>query len=144
MAFEGTADYTLDAKNRLTVPARYRTALASGVVLAKGLDACVGVWTPDGYESFKTAALESFHPLSTERRKLGTYFSANSLPTELDAAGRVMVPSFLGEHATLDKEVTVIGAGDHLQVWDRAAWAAFNAALTDDVNEIVSALGHPA
>ena len=55
-----------------------------------------------------------------------------------------MVPSFLGDHASLDKEVTVIGAGDHLQVWDRAAWTAFNAALTDDVNEIVSSLGHPA
>ena len=144
MAFEGTADYTLDAKNRLTVPARYRTALASGVVLAKGLDACVGIWTADGYETFKAAALESFHPLSTERRKLSTYFSANSLPTELDSAGRVMVPSFLGDHASLDKEVTVIGAGDHLQVWDRSAWTAFNTALTDDVNEIVSALGHPA
>jgi MraZ protein len=144
MAFEGTADYTLDVKNRLTVPARHRAALASGVVLAKGLDACVGVWPPDDYETFKAAALESFHPLSPERRKLGTYFSANSLSTELDSAGRVMVPTFLGEHASLDKEVTVIGAGDHLQVWDRAAWTAFNAGLTDDVNEIVSSLGHPA
>jgi MraZ protein len=144
MAFEGTADYTLDAKNRLTVPARHRTALASGVVLAKGLDACVSLWAPDDYESFKAASLGSFHPLSTERRKLSTYFSANSLPTELDSAGRVMVPGFLGEHASLDKEVTVIGAGDHLEVWDRTAWSTFNAALTDDVNEIVSSLGHPA
>jgi MraZ protein len=144
MAFEGTADYTLDAKNRLTVPARHRAALASGVVLAKSLDACVGIWPPDDYEAFKAAALESFHPLSPERRKLGTYFSANSLTTELDSAGRVMVPSFLGEHAGLDKEVTVIGAGDHLQVWDRAAWTTFNAGLTDDVNEIVSSLGHAA
>jgi MraZ protein len=144
MAFEGTADYTLDVKNRLTVPARYRAALASGVVLAKGLDACVGIWSPDDYEAFKQSALESFHPLSTERRRLGTFFSANSLPTELDSAGRVMVPGFLGEHASLAKEVTVIGAGDHLQVWDRAAWGTFNAALTDDVHEIVSSLGHAA
>jgi MraZ protein len=144
MAFEGTADYTLDVKNRLTVPARYRAALASGVVLAKGLDACVGIWSPDDYESFKQSALESFHPLSSQRRKLSTFFSANSLPTELDSAGRVMVPTFLGEHASLAKDVTVIGAGDHLQVWDRAAWAQFNALLTDDVNEIVSSLGHAA
>ncbi len=122
----------------------HRTALASGVVLAKSLDACVGIWTPDDYEAFKASALESFHPLSPERRKLSTYFSANSLSTELDSAGRVMVPAFLGEHASLDKEVTVIGAGDHLQVWDRAAWTAFNAGLTDDVNEIVSSLGHAA
>ena len=67
MAFEGTADYTLDAKNRLTVPARYRAALASGVVLAKGLDACVG--DLDARRTTRPSrprALESFHPLSPE------------------------------------------------------------------------------
>jgi MraZ protein len=55
-----------------------------------------------------------------------------------------MVPSFLMEHASLTKEVTVIGAGDHLEVWDRGAWADFNQQLHDDVLSITSSLGHPA
>lgn len=45
--FRGTFDYSLDAKNRLTVPARFRAALAEGVVMAKGTEACVQLWTPD-------------------------------------------------------------------------------------------------
>ena len=91
MAFRGTFDYTLDAKNRLTVPARFRAELAGGVVLAKGLERCVAVWTPAAYDEYTAAALHGLHPLSKEAQKLRRFFSANSLDTELDAAGRVML-----------------------------------------------------
>ena len=47
MAFRGTFDYSLDAKNRLTIPAKFRTALADGVVLAKGIESCVELWQAD-------------------------------------------------------------------------------------------------
>ena len=144
MAFDGTAEYSLDAKNRLTVPARFRADFGAGLVLAKGIERCVALWKPADYEGFRAAALEGMHPLSQEARKLQLYFSANSMPAELDAAGRVMVPGFLMEHAQLTKDVTVIGAGDHLQLWDRTAWADYNQQLHDDVLSITSSLGHPA
>ena len=144
MAFDGTAEYSLDAKNRLTVPARFRADFAAGLVLAKGIERCVALWKPADYAEFRKAAQEGMHPLSQEARKLKTYFAANSMPAELDSAGRVMIPSFLMEHAELTKEVTVIGAGDHLQLWDRGAWSDYNRKLHDDVLSITSSLGHPA
>ena len=55
-----------------------------------------------------------------------------------------MVPSFLMEHARSAKEVTVIGAGDHLQLWERAAWADYNDQPHNDVSSITASLGHPA
>ena len=113
-------------------------------MLAKGIERCVALWKPADYEGFRAAALEGMHPLSQDARKLQLYFSANSMPAELDAAGRVMVPSFLMDHAELAKEVTVIGAGDHLQVWDRGSWSDYNQKLHDDVLSITSSLGHPA
>jgi MraZ protein len=84
------------------------------------------------------------NPLSTDARRLRLFFSANSIDTELDSAGRVMVPAFLLEHAGLTKEVVVTGAGDSLQVWDRATWQDFNTALASEVTDITSRLGHPA
>jgi MraZ protein len=144
MAFRGTFDYTLDAKNRLTVPARFRAELAGGVVLAKGLERCVAVWTPDAYDTYTAAALAGLHPLSKEAQKLRRFFSANSLDTELDAAGRVMVPAFLLEHAGLSKDVVVTGAGDALEIWDRTTWATYNDALASDVDEITASLGNTA
>ncbi len=144
MAFRGTFDYTLDAKNRLTVPARFRSELAGGVVLAKGLERCVAIWTPKAYDDYTAASLKDFHPLSKEGQKLRRFFAANSLDTELDSAGRVMLPAFLLEHAALTKDVVVTGAGDALEVWDRQTWSDYNAALASDVDQITASLGHTA
>jgi MraZ protein len=142
MAFRGTFDYSLDAKNRLTVPAKFRASLSEGVVLAKGIERCVQVWTPKGFEAYTGAALQGVHPLSEQARKLTRFFSANSFDTDLDSAGRVMVPAFLLEHAALRKEVVVAGASECLEVWDRAAWADYNAALSDELPDITAAFGH--
>ena len=67
MVFRGTFDYSLDAKNRLTVPARFRATLSDGVVLAKGLERCVALWTPSGYDAYSQSSLASFHPLSPSK-----------------------------------------------------------------------------
>jgi len=69
MAFRGTFDYTLDAKNRLTVPAKFRTALSDGVVLAKGVDACVEVWRPGDYDGYTSTVLGERNPFSREARR---------------------------------------------------------------------------
>jgi MraZ protein len=142
LAFRGTFDYSLDSKNRLTVPARFRAALSDGLVLAKRVAGCVAVWRPDDYDAYMRAALERFHPMSPEAEQLERYFSANSHDTELDAAGRVGVPSFLLEHAGLGKEVVVTGAGRCLEIWDRDAWSRYNAELTDEVAGITARLGN--
>jgi MraZ protein len=142
VAFRGTFDYSLDAKNRLTVPAKFRATLSDGVVLAKGLEQCIQLWRPEDYEAFTADATRGFHRLSLEGRKLRSFFAANSLDTDLDSAGRVGVPPFLLEHGGLEKEVVVVGADDCLEVWDRSRWAEYNAALTDEIATITAQLGH--
>src|SRR3954466_16020917 len=110
MAFRGTFDHTLDAKNRLTIPAKFRAALSEGVVLSKGIERCVQVWTPRAFDAYVSAALDGMSPLSEPARKLNLFFPANAIATEPDPAGRVMVPGFLLEHAALAKDVVVTGA----------------------------------
>ena len=144
MAFRGTFDYSLDQKKRLTVPAKFRAALAEGVVLSLGTAGCVEIWKPEDFDGILNAALDGKNPLSVQARKLREYFFANSHEAELDSAGRIPVPASLQAHAKLDKEVVVTGVGDHLQVWDRATWAAYNAGLVDEIDQIIEGLGHPA
>jgi MraZ protein len=134
--FDGQADYNLDAKNRLTVPARYRGSLEGGLVLVKSIERCVEVWTPVGWDEFRRAAMDGVHPMSAQARTIKTFLSANSLPAKLDSAGRVPLPPFLMEHAGLQREVTVAGAGDHLQIWERSAWTDYNRKLTEDMFSI--------
>lgn len=138
--FRGTFDHTLDAKNRLTVPARYRAALADGVVLAMPVDLkpCVGVWRPQEYDAYTRRALAELPPLSPRLAELERFFYGSSHDTELDAAGRIMVPGFLGEHAALAKEVVVVGAGDRMELWDRSAWAEHRSTLLSGVAEVTA------
>ncbi|WP_187368780.1 division/cell wall cluster transcriptional repressor MraZ [Baekduia soli] len=143
-SFTGQADYTLDAKNRLTVPARYRGALEGGLVLAKDIERCVAIWPSAGYDEFRRAALQDVHPMSQRGRKINAFLSANSNPASLDGAGRVPLQPFLMEHGDLTRDVTVVGVGDHLQIWNREAWAAYNEQLAADIFDISAAFDGPA
>lgn len=146
MAFRGTFDHTLDAKNRLTVPARYRATLAEGVVMAMPVDLepCVGVWRPEDYERYTERALAELPPLSPRLTELERFFYGSSQDVDLDAAGRIMVPGFLGEHAGLSKDLVVVGAGDRLEIWDRSRWNEHRPALLSGVAEITARVDHPA
>ncbi len=140
LSFRGTFDHTLDAKNRLTVPARYRAALADGVVLAMPVDLkpCVSLWRPEQYDSYSQRALAELPPLSSELAEMERFFYGNSRDTELDAAGRIMVPGFLGEHASLTKDIVVVGVGDRMELWDKTAWTDHRPVLLSGVREVTA------
>jgi MraZ protein len=141
MNFRGHFDYSLDAKNRLNVPPRFRAAFVAGVVLSPELDPCVGIWAPDGFEQFTAAFLAPLNPISPERRKLERFFG-RSFDTELDAGGRVTLPQKLLQHAGIGREVAVIGRFDHLEVWDRGRWESYEPELEADVPRIAEGVGH--
>ena len=143
MAFRGHFDYTLDAKNRLNVPPKFRAAFSDGVVLAKWLEPCVAIWTPAAFEGFTESFLPDLNPVSAERRKLTRYFAGNSFDAELDAAGRVTLNPSLIAHAGIEKEVVVIGAGDHLEVWDRERWLEKQESLDAKIEGVIESLGDP-
>lgn len=143
MAFRGHFDYSLDAKNRLNVPAKFRAAFSSGVVLAKGLEPCVAVWAPDTFERWTESFLSNLNPVSPERRKLTRYFAGSSFDAELDTAGRVTLNTALLEHAGIQKDVVVVGNLDHLEIWDRDRWGDDQQALNAEVAGIAESLGHP-
>ena len=138
--FRGTFDHTLDAKNRLTVPARYRAALSEGVVLAMPVDLkpCVGVWRPEEYELYTRRALAELPPLSSRLTELERFFYGSSHDAELDAAGRIMIPGFLAEHAELAKEVVVVGVGDRLELWGKSSWGEHRSTLLSGVAEVTA------
>ena len=143
MAFRGHFDYSLDAKNRLNIPPKFRAAFSNGVVLAKALEPCVAIWTPDGFEQWTESFLSRLGPLSPERRKLTRFFAGSSFDAELDSAGRVTLNQALLDHASIQKEVVIVGNLDHLEVWDRDKWLADQRALSDEIVEIAESLGHP-
>jgi MraZ protein len=144
--FRGSFDFTLDAKNRLTIPVKLRAPFAGGVTLAQMRDTseCVSVWCTEDYEAYVDSLLGSLHPLSEEREKLARFYGANAQDAELDAAGRVIVPARMLQTAGIAKEVVVNGVTNRLEVWARDTWSAMNAELTRAVKEIGPTVGNTA
>jgi MraZ protein len=143
MAFRGHFDYSLDAKNRLNVPPKFRAAFSDGMVLARGLEPCVWLWPPAAFERFTDQVLGNLNPVSAERRKLTRYVAGHSFDAELDAAGRITLNPALIEHAGIGREVVVVGVLDYLEVWSRERWLAGQDELSAEIGEIAEGLGHP-
>ncbi len=143
MAFRGHFEHSLDAKNRLSIPAKFRAAFSAGVVLAKDPEPCVAVWTPDTHEAIIERALGDLNPMGSEYRKLSRFYQGNSFDIDLDAAGRVTLPPPLLAHAGIQKEVVVAGVGDHLEVWARDRWSAQLESLDSQIEEVTEQLGDP-
>ena len=96
------------------------------------------MWRPEEYERYTQRALAELPPLSSRLTELERFFYGSSHDADLDAAGRIMVPGFLGEHAGLAKEVIVVGVGDRLELWDRGGWNDHRPTLLGGVAEITA------
>jgi MraZ protein len=150
IAFRGTFEHSLDAKHRLTIPAKFRAALATGVVLAASPETTeaaprsIAIWTPDAYDAYTTAALTGVSPLSPQARDLKRFFFNYSHDTELDSANRVMVPQNLIDYAGLGKDVVVTGSGECLEVFDRGRYEAYSEDVLIRVPDIAASLGNTA
>ena len=144
MPFHGIHDHTLDAKNRLTVPAKARPELAGGVTVVKGFETCLQVWPAADYTRVAQQALAGLNPLGPEARDLKRHLYGNASSVDLDAAGRVNLSRDQLEHAGLSKEVVVVGSGEYLEVWDRDAWKTQQSDLIARAADHIASVGHPA
>jgi MraZ protein len=118
----GEYEHTLDDKNRVTLPAKFREVFADGIVLARWMEGCVAAYPRDQWEELVNGRLAELDPLSGEARKLQRYFFAGAADMTLDKQGRIVVPPALAEHAGLGRDVVVAGVHDHLEIWNRTTW----------------------
>ncbi len=125
--FRGQFQHSVDAKGRISLPARFREAVVGSdgdrpFVLTPALfDPCLHLYPLRAWEEFeaKIAELPSMDPHIVRFRRL--YVSA-AVECELDKAGRVLVPNHLREKACLDKDVLWAGMGHHLELWAKERW----------------------
>lgn len=150
IAFRGQFEHTLDDKHRLTIPAKFRAALAAGVVLAASPETTpdaprsIAIWPPEAYEAYTQEALQGIRPTSATARDMKRFFFNNSHDAELDSANRVMIPPKLLKYAGLGKEVVVTGSGECLEVFDRQAYDAYSEDVLARVPDIAASLGDTA
>ncbi len=117
----GEHDHTLDDKNRLTLPAKFREGLGDGVVVTRGMDGCLYAYAAEHWHG-TAERIRALDPLSRESRMMQRHFFSGAVRADLDKQGRMVLPASLLESADIRREVTVAGVYDHLEIWDRAKW----------------------
>jgi MraZ protein len=131
----GTHAPKLDEKGRVILPAKFRDDLSSGLVLTRGQDRCLYVFSSKEFEAINETIRQAPITSKQARDYLRIFLSGASdeIP---DKQGRVTIPPALRTYAALDKELVVIGVGSRAEIWDATAWIDYLANKENDFSEI--------
>lgn len=138
--FFGTHQHTIDDKGRLTLPAKWRSELASGVVVTRGLDDCLFIFPKTKFEAIATEIDEQGIELG-DARVWARYFLGMASDAEVDRQGRILVPQSLRSFAGLDGEVTVVGVMSRIEVWNPQRHIQANQRLESDASAVAERIG---
>jgi MraZ protein len=139
--FLGEFTHSIDDKGRLTLPAKFRDQLAQGVVLTRGLDGCLFVFTYENWKRLTTSLSERLSFAQKSARDLTRFFFSGATDIIPDKQGRVLVPPFLREYADLDSDAVIIGANSRLELWNKDRWQQTMLDVESNAEEIAEQFG---
>jgi MraZ protein len=134
--FIGEYQHNIDQKGRVFMPAKFREELGDKFVVTKGLDKCLFVYPYEEWKNFEQK-LRTLPLTSKEARAFIRFFFAGAAECEADKQGRVLIPAGLREHASLEKELSIIGVSTRVEIWNREAWENYNDDASLDQDAIV-------
>lgn len=123
--FRGVSKLTLDAKGRMTVPTRYRERLSRGtggeIVVTIDRDYCLLLYPMPEWEEIESRLIQAPN-LNRQARRLQRLMIGHATELEMDAQGRILLPSELRKFAQLDRHAILIGQGNKFELWDEERW----------------------
>ncbi|MBM7867511.1 division/cell wall cluster transcriptional repressor MraZ [Heliobacterium gestii] len=137
--FMGEYQHAIDPKGRLFVPARLRESLGEAFVATKGLDGCLFVYPKDEWKQLEEK-LKALPFTRSDARAFQRFFFSGAGECEVDKQGRILVPAHLREHAGLEKDVVIIGAGARVEIWSQERWKAYNEQAAPSYEEVAEKL----
>ena len=137
--FLGDYQHTLDAKGRVSLPAKFRAEMTGKLVIAKGFEDCLYVYPADEYNRFVEGLLtgEDFDP---RMRRIRRFFTSGAVEAELDSAGRISLPPVLREYAGIKKDIAVTGNGTRIELWDAEVWSTYNSEAEEGMEALAQEL----
>ncbi|MBO4264847.1 MAG: division/cell wall cluster transcriptional repressor MraZ [Clostridia bacterium] len=133
--FLGEYSHTIDTKGRLFMPSKFREELKDTFFVTKSVDTCLAVYSSEEWTRFtdKINALPEI-----QSRKIRRFLFSAATEVSPDLQGRILLPSNLREYAKLEKAVTVVGVGDHIEIWSEESFK--NELSSEDVSDIEQTL----
>ena len=123
--FFGTYTPKLDDKNRLFLPAKFREQLTEGLVVTRGQERCLTIWSLEDFQKLTERLAQAPVTNKATRDYVRMLFAAASQEVP-DKQGRISIPPMLRDYASLQKDVVVIGSMNRIEIWDPEAWASYS------------------
>lgn len=137
--FMGEFRHNIDAKGRLIIPSKLREQCGEGVVITRGFDGCLALYTQEGWNDYYQK-LQTLPKTKREARNFVRIITSRASECEFDKLGRVNIPNVLRIEGKLEKECIIVGVGDHVEIWNQNIWDDYYDANKDNFDEISESL----
>lgn len=138
--FIGEYRHTLDAKNRISLPAKFRKELGRSVIVTRGLDRCLFVYPKNVWKD-EAGKIARHSTGGSAGRGLARLMLAGASEADVDTAGRILVPDYLKSFAALSEKSVIAGVNDRVEIWDEKAWKKYTASIERDADAYAEKLG---
>lgn len=137
--FIGEYHHSIDEKNRLIIPAKFREELGDKFIITKGIENCLFVYSLESWQKIVNK-LETLPFTKKDARQFVRFFLSAASEVEFDKQGRVNIAQPLVSYANLEKECVTIGTGDRLEIWSKNDWSDFLNSARDSMSDIAENL----
>jgi len=138
--FIGEYTHTLDDKKRLSLPVKFRKALGKNVVVTRGLDNCLFVYSAKEWERI-AGKISELGIGQAGSRGFNRFMLAGASDVAVDTIGRILIPDFLKSFATLKNKVILAGVGNRVEIWNDKAWESYKARIEKQADSLAEQLG---
>jgi MraZ protein len=135
----GEYRHTVDIKKRLALPAKFRKELGKRVVITRGLDNCLVVYSAKEWK-LMSDKLGKLPASQLEARGFARIMLAGAMEVELDRLGRILIPEYLKKYASFKKNVIICGLYNRLEIWDEEKWETYKKEVEKDVGDFAAKL----
>jgi MraZ protein len=120
--FSGEYEYKIDAKGRVSIPPKFRSQFADGIVLNESVDGCINAYPLQTWNE-ATAQFQSLPIIRPQKdRRITRFLFSSTFNLELDEQGRIMLPPPLRQHAAIKDTLVITGVSNYLEIWSKEAW----------------------
>jgi len=132
--------HTLDPKKRLSLPVKFRKEIGKKVVITRGLDNCLFVYSLKSWERI-SLKLGELSIGQADQRGFNRFMLSGAVEVDVDSVGRILIPDFLKDFGGLKSRVIVAGVNDRVELWDERTWKDYKKRIEKQADAMAEKLG---
>lgn len=137
--FIGEYRHTFDAKNRVSLPSKFRKELGASVIVTRGLDKCLFIYPKAAWKA-EAKKIAAHSTGGAAGRGLARLMLAGASEADVDSAGRILIPDYLRSFAAVKEKAVIAGVSDRVELWDESAWESYTKAIERDADQFAETL----